>query len=99
MTHRRRRSSDRVKETIIVETSDGARLRCSVAVIGRGTEPRWVILDSKGEQFVGPRVGLDRTEAGVTRLIDEWWRARGQPESSRDTGTGPGPVAGSGESR
>ena len=91
MTHRRRRSSDRVKETIIVETSDGARLRCSAAVIGRGTDPRWVILDSKGEQFVGPRVGLDRTEAGVTQLINEWWRTRGQPESSRDGGTGTEP--------
>jgi len=81
MTHRRRRSSDPVKETIIVETPDGARLRCSVATIGRGTEPRWMILDAKGEQFVGPRVGLDRTEGGVQRLINDWWvnRGRGSP--------------------
>lgn len=84
MTHRRRRSSDRVKETIIVETTDGARLRCSVATVGRGTEPRWMILDAKGEQFVGPRIGLDRSQAGVQQLINDWWTSRGRSDGSNE---------------
>jgi hypothetical protein len=85
MTHRRRRTSDTVKEIIIVQTSDGARLRCSVATVGRGTEPRWMILDSKGQQFVGPRVGLDRSEEGVQRLINDWWLAEAKGEKKKDT--------------
>lgn len=91
MTHRRRRKSDPIRETVVVETSDGTRLRCSVAAIGRGTEPRWMILDAKGEQFVGPVVTTDRSQEAVRRLIDEWWTGRKHAGSavSRD----PGPPA------
>ena len=76
MTHRRRRSSDPIRETVVVVTADGTRLRCSVAAIGRGTEPRWMILDAKGEQFVGPVVTTDRSQEAVSRLINEWWMGR-----------------------
>jgi hypothetical protein len=82
MTHRRRRRSDPIRETVVVETSDGMRLRCSVAAIGRGTEPRWMILDAKGEQFVGPVVTTDRSEEAVRRLIDAWWMGRKRAGSS-----------------
>jgi len=82
MTHRRRRSSDPIRETVVVETSDGTRLRCSVAAIGRGTEPRWMILDAKGEQFVGPIVTIDRTQDAVSRLINDWWMGRGRASSA-----------------
>ena len=82
MTHRRRRSSDPIRETVVVETSDGSRLRCSVAAIGRGTEPRWMILDAKGEQFVGPIVTIDRTQDAVSRLINDWWMGRGRASSA-----------------
>jgi hypothetical protein len=88
MTHRRRRKSDPIRETVVVETSDGTRLRCSVAAIGRGTEPRWMILDAKGEQFVGPVVTTDRSQEAVRHLIDDWWMDRKHAGSavSRDSG-------------
>lgn len=73
MPRKHRRSSDPNRDIIIVTTSDGTRLRCSIATVGRGTEPRWMLLDTKGEQFVGPLATSDRSEAGVQRLVDEWW--------------------------
>jgi hypothetical protein len=79
MPHKRRRGNDSIRDTIVVETSDGARLRCSISMIGRETEPRWMILDLKGEQYVGPVVTMDRTPEGIRRLIDRWWTAR-RPE-------------------
>lgn len=39
-----------------------------------------MILDAKGEQFVGPRVGLDRSQAGVQQLINDWWLAQGRAD-------------------
>lgn len=73
MPQKRRRASDPVRDIIVVTTSDGTRLRCSIATVGRGTEPRWMLLDSKGEQFVGPVASSERNEEGVRRLVEEWW--------------------------
>lgn len=77
MPHKRRRGSDPIRDTVVVETSDGARLRCAISIVGRDDEPRWMILDAKGEQYVGPVVTTDRTPEGIRRLIEEWWETRG----------------------
>jgi hypothetical protein len=59
-----------------VTTSDGHRFRCSVSAIGRETEPRWVLFDVTGQQYVGPVVTPDRTPEAVQRQVDEWWQGR-----------------------
>ena len=73
MPLKRRRRSDPIPDVHIVETADGARLRCTVSSIGRATEPRWIVIDAKGEQFVGPVVAPDHSPEAVKRLIEEWW--------------------------
>lgn len=76
MPLKRRRGTDPIRDNIVIETHDGMRLRCSIAAVGRETEPRWMIMDADGEQFVGPVVTSDRSEEAVSRLIEEWWTAR-----------------------
>ena len=95
MPRKRRRSSDPVHDIVVVTTSDGTRLRCSIATIGRGTEPRWMLLDAKGEQFVGPVATPDRSEEGVRRLVDDWWtnRARAATRAQEHDANRPAPAA------
>ena len=69
----RRRRSDRFVEPLVVTADDGTRFRCSVAAIGRETEPRWVLLDSDGVQYLGPRVEADKSRDAIERLIRAWW--------------------------
>lgn len=73
---KRRRSTDQGATTIAVTTSDGHRFRAAVSAIGREAEPRWVLLDADGKQFMGPVVTSDRTPEGVQRQVDEWWQSQ-----------------------
>jgi len=53
--------------------ADGTRFRCSLAALGRETEPRWILLDTNGAQYVGPAVEPDKSHEAVERLISAWW--------------------------
>ena len=58
---------------MVVTTDDGKRWRCSLSTIGREGEPRWMLIDADGVQYVGP-VGLpDKSPETVQRLVSEWW--------------------------
>jgi hypothetical protein len=72
----RRRKSDRSPPPVIVTTADGKRWRCSLGTVGRETEPRWILIDADGEQFVGPVVIPDKSPEAVQRLVEEWWAAK-----------------------
>ena len=72
---KRRRRSDKFVEPFVVVTDDGARFRCSVAALGRETEPRWVLLSNDGVQYLGPPVGPDKSKDAVEQLIRDWWAA------------------------
>jgi len=69
-----RRRSDKSVEPFVVTTEDGKRFRCSVAALGRESDPRWVLLDSDGRQYVGPRVEADKSHEAVERQVREWWQ-------------------------
>lgn len=71
---RHKRRTDRSVEPFVVVTDDGTSFRCSVSSIGREAEPRWVLIDADGEQFVGPPVLPDKSPAAVTQLVNEWWQ-------------------------
>ncbi len=73
---KRRRGTDPIHDSIVIETAEGVRLRCSIAAVGRETEPRWMVMDEDGEQFVGPVVTTDRSPDVVSRLIGDWWTTR-----------------------
>ena len=79
----KRRLSD---DTLIVTTDDGTMFRCSLSALAREGEPRWVLLDSRGAQFIGPPVTKDRSPAAVRKQINEWWAARKEsaPPANRD---------------
>ena len=81
MPQKRRRSTDPIRAMVVIETADGTKLRCSLPAVGRGAEPRWMLLDAKGEQFVGPVANSDRSPEGIRRLIDEWWTAHKAPKT------------------
>jgi hypothetical protein len=72
----RRRKSDRSVPPIVVTTDDGKRWRCSLATIGREAEPRWMLIDTDGVQYVGPVVITDKSPETVQRLVEEWWAAK-----------------------
>jgi hypothetical protein len=69
----KRRLSD---DTIIVTTDDGTMFRCSVSALAREGDPRWVLLDAKGAQYIGPPVTEDRSPAHVRDQVNEWWSAK-----------------------
>jgi hypothetical protein len=70
---KRRRKTDKFTETVIVTADDGTRFRCSVAALGRETEPRWVLLDGDGAQYMGPPVGPDKSHEAIEHDIRAWW--------------------------
>ena len=72
---KRRRRTDEGATTIAVTTSDGHRFRASVGSVGREEEPRWMLFDVNGLQYVGPPVTPDLSIDGVQRLVDEWWQS------------------------
>ena len=71
----RRRRLDKFIEPFVVTAADGTKFRCSVAALGRETEPRWVLLDSHGMQYIGPVVEPDKSPEAVERLVSAWWDA------------------------
>jgi hypothetical protein len=91
----RRRRSDKFVEPFVVAADDGTKFRCSVAALGRETEPRWVLLDSDGLQYIGPLVQADKSPEAVQRVINAWWtevkasrtRSTDKPTTEPRTGT------------
>ena len=79
----RRRKSDRSVPPLVVTTDDGKRWRCSLSTIGREAEPRWVLIDTDGVQYVGPVVLTDKSPETVQRLVSEWWTAKKGSEPNR----------------
>jgi hypothetical protein len=79
----RRRKSDRSVPPLVVTTDDGKRWRCSLSTIGREAEPRWVLIDTDGVQYVGPVVLTDKSPETVRRLVSEWWTAKKGSEPNR----------------
>jgi len=88
MPQKRRRNTDPIRDMVVIETSDGTRLRASLTAVGRGSEPRWMLLDAKGQQFVGPIATSDRTPEGIRRLVDEWWAEHKGPAKPPADGSG-----------
>ena len=70
---RRRRKRDEEIDSMVVILEDGTRLRCSISAIGRAEEPRWVVIDSDANQYMGPAVEPDRSPDAVKQLISSWW--------------------------
>lgn len=75
----RRRKEDSDIDALVITTDDGTQLRCSIAAVGRETQPRWAVFDSRANQYVGPAVEADRSTEAVRRLITEWWATNPQP--------------------
>ena len=69
----RRRRLDKFVEPFVITAADGTRFRCSLAALGRETDPRWVLMDSKGTQYIGPHVESDKSHEAVERLVSAWW--------------------------
>lgn len=79
---RRRRKTDRGFDSLVITTEDGTVFRCSVAALGRETEPRWALIDPSGQQYMGPPVTSDRSPENVRRTVSEWWGAQRESHSS-----------------
>ena len=74
----RRRKEDSDIDSLVITLDDGTQLRCSIAAVGRETQPRWAVFDSRANQYVGPVVAADRSLPAVRRLITEWWATNPQ---------------------
>ena len=57
----------------IVTTDDEKMFFCSAQPHGADLEPRWVFHDTKGTEYMGPRVSVERTPDAVRGLVNEWW--------------------------
>jgi hypothetical protein len=86
---RRRRNADEDIDSVVVITADGTRLRCTISAIGRAEAPRWVVLDSDANQYIGPLVESDRSADAVQQLISDWWKARDSAASEPTSATTP----------
>jgi alcohol dehydrogenase class IV len=75
----RRRKEDSDIDSLVITTDDGTQLRCSIAAVGRETQPRWAVFDSRANQYVGPVVDADRSPDAVRHLITAWWATNPQP--------------------
>jgi hypothetical protein len=52
----------------------GTKIRCSIAALGRETDPRWVLFDSDSVQYIGPPVESSKSPEAVERLVSPaWW--------------------------
>ena len=71
-----RRKADRKLRPFSVVTDDGTVFRCSLSALGRETEPRWVLLDSGGQQYIGPLAEQDKSPDAVRQLVNEWWEMK-----------------------
>jgi len=71
----RRRRLDKFIEPFVVTAADGTKFRCSLGALGRETEPRWILLDSHGTQYIGPAVESDKSREAVERLVSAWWES------------------------
>jgi len=61
---------------MIVITEDGTRLRCTISALGREDAPRWIVMDSDANQYIGPLVESGRSPDAVQKLISSWWATR-----------------------
>jgi hypothetical protein len=71
-----RRQSDKALKPIVVTLDDGSVFRCSLTSIGREQQPRWILMDNAGVQYIGPEATTDKSPEGVQRLVSEWWSTR-----------------------
>jgi hypothetical protein len=73
---RGRRKSDKSLKPIVVTLDDGSIVRCSLTSIGREQQPRWILMDNAGVQYIGPEATTDKSPEGVQRLVSDWWATR-----------------------
>jgi hypothetical protein len=66
---------DKFVEPFVITVADGTKFRCSVAALGRETDPRWVLMDGNGTQYIGPPVEPDKSHEAVERLVSAWWES------------------------
>ena len=71
-----RRKSDKSLKPIIVTLGDGSVVRCSLTSIGREQQPRWILMDNAGVQYIGPEATSDKSPEAVEQLVSEWWANR-----------------------
>jgi len=79
----RRRRLDKFVEPFVITASDGTRFRCSITAIGRETDPRWVLMDSSGAQYLGPHVEPNKSHEAVERLVSAWWESAKSLDKTR----------------
>jgi hypothetical protein len=71
-----RRKADRVLKPFSVTTDDGTVFRCALSSLGRESEPRWVLIDANGQQYIGPLAEQDKSPAAVRQLVNDWWEQK-----------------------
>lgn len=79
----RRRRLDKFVEPFVITVADGTKFRCSVAALGRETDPRWVLMDGNGTQYIGPPVEPDKSHEAVERLVSAWWESAKPRDETR----------------
>ncbi|HEY4215685.1 MAG TPA: hypothetical protein VGM67_01030 [Gemmatimonadaceae bacterium] len=93
---RGRRQSDKSLKPIVVTLDDGSVVRCSLTSIGREQQPRWILMDSSGLQYIGPEATTDKSPEAVQHLVSEWWANR-SPAPAKPAKPGKSGVPGKGQ--
>ena len=65
--------TDQAIGPFIVTTDDGRMFHCSVAPDERADDAYWVLRDTRGTRYTGPRVSHERTPDAVRGLVNAWW--------------------------
>ena len=76
-------TNDRQKQLIQFTLSDGGVVRCTPVEVGSALAPkqwRWRLVDSSGQEYVGPMYieGTSKSET-IIRLMS-WWDAKAELE-------------------
>jgi hypothetical protein len=65
----------------VVTTKDGTVLTCIPHLINGALTPdhwRWVLIDRRGEQYVGPAIDNDPARGSLAQRVSDWWEARNE---------------------
>jgi hypothetical protein len=76
-------TDDRQRQLIKITLFDGAVVRCTPVEVGSALAPkqwRWRLVDSSGQEYIGPMYIEGTSKSEMTTRLTSWWEAKAELE-------------------